>query len=496
MMAPDFEVAIIGAGMGGVGLGMRLLKAGEQSFLILERAERLGGTWRDNSYPGCCCDVPSHLYWFDFDEQPDWSRLFAPQAEILSHMEAAVERAGLNLHIRLNTEVTDAVWDEDGLFWHVTTADGATFTARMLVSACGQLGQPSYRNIPGRERFKGVSFHSARWRHDVDLTGKKVICIGSGASAAQIVPEVAKVAGHLTVIQRSAPYVIPREDKPYTEEERALFRSDPEKLRESRAAIFADLEQRFETLKPGSEGHVAGEQLSLAHLEAQISDPALRAKLTPNYTLGCKRPVISDDYLPTFTRPNVTLVTEAVESVEETGVRTGDGALHEADVIIFATGFESLKFLDGINIRGRDGRSLHDDVWADTAKAYLGMTVTGFPNFFILYGPNTNLNHNSIIAMFDAQFEYVVEALEQLKQEPEIAFDLKADRLRSFNRTLQQGLATSAFVSGCNSWYRDEEGRIVTNWWGTVTAYRQQATHFNPEDYEAIESPIVLAGDE
>ena len=486
-MNAEYNVAILGAGLGGLGLAHRLREQGERSFVVLEKSDRVGGTWRDNTYPGCSCDVAARFYWYSFDQQPDWSRAFAFQPEILGHIEEMVQRTGLGDHIRFGAQVTEALWDEAALVWRIRTASGEQIAARNFVCACGQLSQPTFRGIEGRENFAGISFHSARWRHDVDLTGRRVAVIGCGASAAQLVPEVAKITEHLTVFQRTPPFVIPREDRPFTDDERRLYQTDPAHREEARDAIYRDLENRFETLKPGSEVAVMAEKICRDHLEAQVQDPDLREKLRPRYTIGCKRPVISDDYLSTFNRPNVSLITEPLSRIEKTGVRTADGRLHEADVIVYATGFESLKFLDGLRIVGRRSRSLHQDAWREAPEAYLGLRVAGFPNFFILYGPNTNLNHNSIIAMFEAQYGYVLQTL-RLAEEKRAALDLRPEVMASFNRQLQEDLQGSAFVTGCNSWYRSKEGRIVTNWWGNVEAYKARTARVDPAEYELLPS--------
>ncbi|MEU0510850.1 NAD(P)/FAD-dependent oxidoreductase [Amycolatopsis sp. NPDC006125] len=485
----DYDVVVMGAGVAGLGLGARLKARGQHDFLVLERAAEVGGTWRDNTYPGCACDVPSHLYWYSFDEEPpDWSRIYPSQGEVFARLREFAERTGVLGHVRLNTRVVAADWDEADLHWRVTTADGGTITARVFVSACGQLAEPSYRGIAGRERFTGVSFHSARWRHDVDLTGKRVACVGSSASAAQLIPEIAAVAAKLTVFQRSAPYVLPREDRPYTEAELRAFREDPEALAKSRAEQYAERERQFWALEPGSD--VARETVRIAreHLEAQVADPVLREKLWPGYAFGCKRPVISDEYLPAFTRPNVDLVTAGVAGVEPDGVRDATGALHPVDVIVYSTGFESLKFLNGLRVTGRGGTDLHEQAWRESPQAYLGMAVPGFPNFFILYGPNTNLNHNSIIAMLEAQYDYLLQAFARLGPDAP-ALDVRPEVVAAYNDRLQQDLARSAFATGCSSWYVGEGGRVVTNWWGTVDAYKARTARFDPAEYRTVGSP-------
>lgn len=483
----DHHVIIIGAGMGGLGFGMRMLKDGQDDFIIFERAADIGGTWRDNSYPGCGCDVPSHLYWYGFDDwQPDWTRRYPGQPEILTNIHLAAQRTGVINHVRLNTSVTGAEWDEDAQMWRVQTDDGQEHTARIMLAATGQLSNPTYRGIAGREDFAGDSWHSANWNFDVPMTGKRVGVIGSGSSAGQIIPAIAEEVGELVVFQRTAPWVIPRDDGVYTDEERAAFRNDPESFRASREAHFAELEQRFAVMTPASEGAAMAVALCNAMRDEQVPDPALRARLTPDYVLGCKRPVVSDDLLLTYAKPNVTLVDQGVDRIETAGVRTQDGALHPLDVIVYATGFASQEFLRGLNIRGRGGRTLHGDAWAEAPQAYLGMNVSGFPNLFILYGPNTNLNHNSIIAMFDAQYEYILGASDQIRAGVFLSADVRQDVMDRYNQELQRGLNNSSFTTGCNNWYRNANGRIVSNWWGTVVDYHNRVGQFRPEEFELI----------
>lgn len=485
-MSGTYKVLIIGAGLAGVGMAARLKDAGEESFVILERASGPGGTWRDNTYPGCGCDVPSNLYWYSFDDNPPpWSRVFARQEEILSGIRSFVSRKGIERHTSYGTEVASAHWDDDELSWTVTTTTGEVFTADVLVSAVGQLSRPSYRGIAGREQFEGISFHSAQWRSEVDLTGKRVACIGSGASAAQLIPELAKVASHLTVFQRTAPYVLPRNDRPYTDVERSQFRNQPEIRDQSRAEFYAWRESLFDVLIPGSDVAKATETLALEHLNEQVQDEELRKRLTPDYTIGCKRPVQSDDLLATFTRDNVELVTHGVTEILATGPIDDAGDLHEVDVIVYSTGFDSLNFLDGLDIQGVEGVRLHEDAWKEAAEAYQGMNVAGFPNFFILYGPNTNLNHNSIISMLEVQYEFVIQAIAALEG-PVAALDVDREVQVEYNNHLQQQLQASVFASGCQSWYRNSTGRIVTNWWGSVEDYRAKAGTLNLNDFRTL----------
>jgi cation diffusion facilitator CzcD-associated flavoprotein CzcO len=482
-MATTCRVAILGAGLGGLGMAARLKAAGESSFVVLEKADRVGGTWRDNTYPGCACDVPSHLYWYSFDRPPDWSRVFPAQAEILRSIESFVERRRLAEHIRFETEVTAADWDEERDVWRIHTASGEEVAARILVAAGGQLSRPKPPEIEGRDRFRGTAFHSARWRHDVELQGRRVACIGSGASAVQIVPGVAPVVDRLSVFQRSASYVMPRKDRAYSGEERRAFAMDIEALRAAREAVYLEHESRHDLARLGSASAATLLSRARGHLDAQVADPALRQNLWPDYPLGCKRVLLSDDFYPAMTRPNVELVTERILAIEPTGVRTGDGRFREMDVIIYATGFESTSFLGPMEVTGRGGASLRRQ-WRDGASAYLGMVVPGFPNFFLLYGPNTNLVHNSIIAMLECQFGYVMQAVRLLDEEKRCTIDVRSGAMERYNRELQRRLIGSAWTAGCNNWYKTTEGLVTNNWPGSVEEYKGQTARIEIDDYD------------
>ncbi len=485
-MSQEYEVAILGAGIGGLGLATRLAMAGERSFVVLEKEDAVGGTWRDNTYPGASCDVQSHLYWYSFDEHPDWSRVFAFQPEIQRNVERLVERHGLAEHIRLGAEVTSAHWDDEAGRWVIATSGGEQIRARTFVTAWGQLNRPSFKGVPGRERFTGPSFHSARWQHDVDLTGKRVACIGNGASAVQFLPEIAEQVGHLTVFQRTPNYVVPREDRPYTEAERELFRQDRAAFEESRNGYYVEHEGWIGAMK--LEANPVAEEftkVARAHLEAQVPDPELREKLWPDYPIGCKRIIIADTFYPALVRDNVELVTEKLEGIEPEGVRTADGVLHEVDVIIYATGFETLSFVGDLDIRGRDGLALKE-AWADGPEAYLGLTVTGFPNLFMLYGPNTNLGHNSIIAMLECQFDYVLQGLEATRTSGAAGLTVRPDVQQQYNAQLQEELRGSSFAGSCNSWYKTPDGRVTNNWSGSVEQYKERTARFEPADYEPV----------
>jgi cation diffusion facilitator CzcD-associated flavoprotein CzcO len=476
----ELRVIIVGAGFGGIGMAIQLVKRGERRFAMLEQADDVGGCWRDNTYPGAACDIPSHLYSFSFEPGTAWSRAYAPQPEILAYLRACVRKYGLSRHLRFGTTVRGAQYDAGAGLWNVDTGTD-TLRARSLVIACGQLSRPALPDIAGRERFRGAQFHSARWNHEVSLDGRRIAVIGTGASAIQFVPAIAPRAGRLHVFQRSPPYLVPKPDREYSSWEQALHRRLPALTAASRARIYLNNEARAVTLAVPR--LVAGYQwLFRRHLERQIADPALRRKLTPDYPIGCKRVLISNDYYPALARNNVELVTDRIQEITAHGVMTNDGHERAVDAIIYGTGFTANEFLAPMTIRG-----LHttlDEAWQHGAEAYLGITVSGFPNLFMLYGPNTNLGHNSIIYMLESQIGYVMQCLEQLHRIKHL--DVRPDIQRAFNASLQQQLAGSVWAGDCTSWYKNAAGKVTNNWAGYTFAYRRITRVLRLDDY-AIE---------
>ena len=489
-MTNHFRVAIIGAGFGGLGMGIRLKQDGETSFVLLEKGNRAGGTWRDNTYPGAACDVQSHLYWFSFDEQPDWTRIYPLQPEILANIDRMVERHGLAPHIRLNTALESARWDDAALIWHLDLGGGGTLTADSIVTAWGQLNRPSTQGIEGVDDFAGKSFHSARWNHDVELAGKRVASIGNGPSAAQFIPELAAVAGHLSVFQRSPNYIIPRLDRAYTDDERRLFQQARARV-ESREAYYMEHEGWFDAFHPGTPTAAEFTAAARAHLEAQVADPVLRERLWPTYPIGCKRLIISDDFLSAMAQPNVSLVTEHIKRIEAGGIRTADDVLHAVDVIVYGTGFDSQQFIGTGDILGRGGRSLRA-TWAAAPQAYLGMNVAGFPNLTMLYGPNTNLGHNSILLMLECQFDYVLQKLRAMKAQGGGPLDVRPQSLAAFNQRLQAELRGTSWAGNCLSWYKNADNLITNNWSGSVEAYRAETATLDLSHYEKL-APVSSA---
>jgi cation diffusion facilitator CzcD-associated flavoprotein CzcO len=476
-----YRVVVIGAGFGGIGMGVALKQAGIDDFLIVDQADDLGGTWRDNSYPGLCCDVPSSLYSFSFQPWP-WSRRFPPRQEILSYLHGVAEEHGLAPHLRLGSGVTAAEFNEKNGVWHLTLTDGETLQATAVISSVGQLGRPAFPDIPGRHDFAGPSWHSARWNHDVSLAGQRVAVIGTGASAIQFVPEIAKEAAHLDVYQRSAPYVLPKSDRSYGYAEHALREAFPALRKADRLRVFLYGELLTSGFVLSPKMLAAPRAMWRRQLRA-ISDPELRARCIPDYVMGCKRVVFSNDWYPTLARPDVDLVTDPIERITPDGVVTG-GALRPADVIIYGTGFRSTEFLVPMSVTGAGGRGL-DEAWRDGAEAYLGITVTGFPNFFLLYGPNTNLGGNSIIYMLEGQIRYVASALQALRDQRLAWLDVRPEVQAEFNAWVRAASRTSVWETGCHNWYT-ADGRNISNWPVHTFMYRYRVRRFELSDYTVI----------
>ncbi|GAA3444489.1 flavin-containing monooxygenase [Planomonospora venezuelensis] len=478
-------ITIIGSGFAGIGMAIKLKEAGYHDFVILEKAPDLGGTWRDNTYPGCACDVPSHMYSFSFELNPGWSRMFSPQSEIWDYMRGCVAKYGLAPHFRFGKEVTALEYDDAAHEWRVATGDGEAFTTNAVVSGIGALHVPSLPQIPGRERFRGPAFHSAEWDHSVDLAGKRVAVIGTGASAVQFVPRLAEQAARLTVFQRTPPWIQPKPDFELSSRARRVL-SLPGAARALRNSIYWVLEARALGFTIDPRLMKLQEVVARRHLERQVADPELRAKLTPDYTIGCKRILLSNDYYPALTRDGVELVTDAVTEIRENSIVDATGRETEVDAIVYGTGFKVTDALNEQRIIGRNGLKIQE-AWQNGIEAYYGITTAGFPNLFFLLGPNTGLGHNSVVFMIESQVRYVIDCLRLLSKSRARALDVRPEAQRAYNDRLQERLNALIWSEGgCRSWYLDEHGVNRTTWPGFTFEYWARTRKVQPGAYELI----------
>ena len=482
-MNSPFRIAIIGAGFSGLCMAIKLKAAGYSNVTVFERAADLGGTWRDNTYPGCACDVPSHLYSYSFEMNPNWSRAFSPWIEIARYLQHCVDKYGLRSQIRFNTEITELRFHGTTKMWSLRTRAGAEEHFHVVISGTGPLNKPDLPNIVGRETFTGKAFHSSHWDHDYALAGKRVAVIGTGASAIQIVPNIATQVAELTLFQRTPPWVLPRMDRAYRAWEKLFFRWCKPWLWLHRKLLYWRLEHFGVAVL--NDGHTRRffEGVGRWFLKKQIADAALREKLAPNYRIGCKRALISDDYYPSLNRANVEVVTDAITEITPTGVRTQQGREITVDAIIYGTGFRATEFLTPMRIYSADNREL-SEVWRTGASTYLGITLAEFPNLFLLVGPNTGLGHNSIIFMIEAQVHYVIECLKRLTREGRQCAALKPAVQQQFSTEIQQRLRGTTWLSGCKSWYLSADGNSYTMWPGYTVEYWWRTRKFEPEQYE------------
>ncbi|MFJ9040404.1 flavin-containing monooxygenase [Streptomyces sp. NPDC102406] len=483
------RVAVIGSGFGGLGAAVRLRREGVTDFVVLERADAVGGTWRDNSYPGCACDVPSHLYSFSFAPDPDWPRTFSGQERIRQYLEHVTDTFGLRSHIRLNSEVTRLRWDNEKLWWEIGSTSG-TLTADVVVSATGPLSDPKTPDIPGIDTFPGKVFHSARWDHDYDLRGKRVAMIGTGASAIQIVPAIQKEVGRLTLFQRTPPWVMPRADRAITRAERWLHRQVPFTTQARRGLLWGirELQVQAFTKRPDELGLV--EQLAKRNMYRAIKDPALRAKLTPDYRIGCKRILLSNTYYPALAQPHVDVVASGLSEIRGSTLIAADGSEAEVDAIVFGTGFHVTDMPIARRVIGADGVSLAES-WKGGMAALRGATAAGFPNFMTVIGPNTGLGNSSMILMIEAQLNYLADYLRQLDVlGGRVALTPRESAVTGWNNRVQDRMRRTVWkTGGCNSWYLDENGVNTTVWPGTTTEFRQATRHVDVGEYEVVRAP-------
>jgi cation diffusion facilitator CzcD-associated flavoprotein CzcO len=475
------RVAIIGSGFGGLGTAIRLKQRGMDDFVVLERAGDVGGTWRDNTYPGCACDVQSHLYSFSFAPNPAWSRSFSPQPEIQAYLQRCAREFGILPHVRFHHEVQQAAWDEASRRWHIQTSAGPV-AAQVIVMATGALSEPVIPDLPGLDRFQGAAWHSARWDHGYDLAGKRVAVIGTGASAIQFVPEIQPLVARMHVFQRTPPWILPRHQRALGPREQAVFRRVPAAQRAARGAIYL-LREAFIPAFRHPRAMRLVQKVALRHLRQAIADPELRRKLTPDWTLGCKRVLLSNDYLPALAQPNVEVVTDVIREVRARSIVTADGTERPVDAILFGTGFQPTDPPLARHLRGRGGRTLAE-AWAGSPAAHVGTTVAGFPNLFLLMGPNTGLGHTSVVYMIEAQIEHFLGALEHMRRHRIAALEPRPEAQEAFVAAVDRRMTGTVWTSGgCRSWYLDPTGRNSTLWPDFTWRFRRRAARFEPGEY-------------
>ena len=481
---PHHRVAIIGTGFSGLGMAIQLKREGVDDFVVFEKESGVGGTWRVNHYPGCACDVPSHLYSYSFEPNPDWSRMFSPQPEIKAYLERCARKYGVLPHVRFNTELTELRWDEHAALWHIATRGGQRYTAQVVVSGMGGLSTPSIPKVEGLERFEGAVFHSQQWDHDYDLRGKRVAVIGTGASAIQFVPQIQKQVAQLDLYQRTPPWIIAKPDRAISAAERLLFKLTPAAQRTLRNAIYWQHEARAVGFAVNPRLMVLAKRWALSHIRRQIKSRELRRKVTPDYMIGCKRVLISNDYYPALAQNNVDVITHGIREVRAHSVVSQDGVERKVDAIIFGTGFQATDPLPRGVVFGREGRDLLD-AWPRGPEAYKGASVAGFPNLFFLMGPNTGLGHNSMVYMIESQVAYVMDALRTMQDwrlqsvevSPQAQADYNADMESRSRRTVWS-------TGGCKSWYlHPVSGRNVTLWPGFTWQFRRLTKVFDPAAY-------------
>ncbi|MCW8846983.1 MAG: NAD(P)/FAD-dependent oxidoreductase [Gammaproteobacteria bacterium] len=476
------RVCIVGAGFSGLALGVRLRDSGVCDFLILDGGKEVGGTWRDNHYPGCACDVPSRLYSFSFEQNPYWSRKFAPQAEIWAYLQHCAKKYALVSHIHLGRELRHASFNEELGCWQLECQDGSRYESQVLVAAMGGLSRPTMPVLPGLASFRGPAFHSARWRHDVSLEGKTVGVIGTGASAIQFVPQIVDRVGSLVLFQRTPPWILPRRDRPIRGAWQALYRRIPVVQSIARALVYTQMESRALGLRSFPSLLKIMETRARAHIRSSIRDPLLREQVTPGFRLGCKRVLLSDDYYPALEHSSLRLETSALGRVMEDGVELVDGRRINLDVLIFGTGFQATSPIPAGMLTGRSGLDLAD-CWKEGPEAYLGTVVSGFPNMFVLMGPNTGLGHNSVVYMIESQVAYILQCLEHMQKQGLQRLEVRAEVQAGYNEFLQRQFVGSVWSSGCASWYLHASGKNTTLWPGMSFSFRRRTRRFESTDY-------------
>ena len=478
------DIVIIGTGFSGLGAAMKLRAAGREDFVVLEKAADVGGTWRDNTYPGCECDIPSHMYSFSYLLNADWTKSFSGQQEIWAYLRTVADEQGIRPYIDFGVEVTGASWDEERRRWTIRTAGGEDYEARFVIAGVGGLHLPNIPDISGADSFAGPKFHSAEWDHSIDLAGKKVAVIGTGASAIQFVPIIAQEVSQLTLFQRTAPWVLPKKDKPAPQWRKRLFAQVPGVQRAYRDALYWGLEARAIAFNGHLDVLPVAEKMVKRQLTKTIPDPELRAQLTPDYRLGCKRVLQSNTYYPTFLRDNVHLNTDGVAEITADGVLDANGVLHEVDVIIYGTGFHVIDAFDYLDIKGKDGVDLAAQFREGGVETYLGMMIAGFPNLAFMLGPNTALGHNSVVFMIEQQTKYILRLLEEMDARGAVAAEPTRQAQDEFNAEIQRLVEKGIWTQGgCTSWYLDSHGKNRTIWPKFTFQYWWETRKVNAADF-------------
>ena len=478
----SIDVLVIGAGFSGICCGIKLLEIGNTNFRIVEKSAGIGGTWWDNTYPGAACDVPSHFYCYSFEPNPDWSRVYSPQAEIQRYVEHCADKYGVRPYIRNGCKVLELTLDEVAGMWAAKLQNGEIIHARHVINGAGGLHQPAWPDIPGRDLFEGPSMHTARWNHSVDYAGKKIAVIGSAASAIQVIPEIAKKASNVTVYQRTPNYIVPRNDRDYTAKEKARFARWPWLLRLNRWRIFMRMDLLlFPLTRRGSwYGKYVTRKIA-DYVRTTVEDDSLHDELLPDYLLGCKRILVSDDLYETLNRENVAIVTDGIDQIEAYGIRTGDGKLRSADIIVFATGYDIEAHMKSIRVAGLGGRELIDE-WENGPEAYNGSCVSGFPNYYMVTGPNTGVGTTSVVFMIEQEVQYILKLIEHVGGRGLIS--VRQEAQAAYNRYVHAALDGSVWASGCKSWYRRADGKITTLYPNNARAFRRQLSQVAFDDFE------------
>lgn len=480
-----YEVAVIGAGFGGLGMGIRLKNAGYNSFIIFEKASEVGGTWRENRYPGCACDVPANLYSFSFAQNPEWSRKYARQGEILEYLKKTTQNFNMDEYLRYNSEVSELRFDEKEGIWHIKTLDGFTCEAKLVVSATGPLSRPNFLHLDGEENYKGELFHTAEWDDSFDPKGKRIAVVGTGASAIQAIPELAKDASQVYIFQRSAPWILPRPDRKFFGFEKWMNKYIPGFLNLKRTLLYWRLESSVSGFLKTSFMNTLATFGANAFRKKSIKDPVLRAKATPKYRLGCKRVLVSSDYYPALQLDHVDLIEATAEKLKTNSIVDNQGREYEVDAIVMATGFIASEIMLDMKIYGKGNKDLIKSWEKEGPEAYYGLSVSGFPNLFFLLGPNTGLGHNSVVHMIESQVNYVMDYLEVLKEHKLPYLDIKADVQQAHNKDIQEKLADTVWQSGgCVSWYQTSKGKNTTLWPGSTIKYRKLTRKVHEEAYD------------